>query len=244
MDTSSLTALPEVIDVNRDSDFFDQYKFCIDFYCQGVTCLRDIKAIQETGTAQSEVVRALMQRRERVVNWGGSWRAAETHKWNHVQADDLSHLVAVLWPYLDTGRLIISSDWGYFYTNDLSVVSKLQKCDFLKLLKIKQAVHTRPKNTVLLENSKYTTRTYFKEKHITMEAKTAMMRVLGSQENIRVGPGLNTWLTSENKMMKIVRHDGFVRRYHFFDHDNTSIPLMLELIVPGIIRKTMPIIAK
>jgi len=244
MDTLSLTTLPEIINLDRDSDFFDQYKFCIDFHCRGITCLRDLKAMGDLGVAQSEVIRSLITRRERVVNWGGSWRTSETEKWNHVRADELSHLVAVLWPYMTTGRLIVSSDWGYFYTNDLSVANKLKKCDFVTVLKIKQAIHTRPKNTVVLGNSKYTTRTYFKEKHITLEAKTSMVRVLKSQEDIRVGPGLNTWLTAENKMIKIVRHDGYVRRYHFFDHDNTSIPLMLELIVPGIIRKTVPIIAK
>ena len=57
---------------------------------------------------------------------------------------------------------------------------------------------------------------------------------LKNQPDIKIGRGLNHWLK--------YKISDWSRRHYYFDHNDPKIELMLQLICPGIIRTTMPII--
>jgi hypothetical protein len=70
---------------------------------------------------------------------------------------------------------------------------------------------------------------------LTPSQKDSMFNFLGNQEKIRVSPSLKFAMSNQ--------HITRTMDYFFIDHDDDSVLIMLSLIVPNIIRKTLPITA-
>jgi hypothetical protein len=101
--------------------------------------------------------------------------------------------------------------------------------------KYSEAVIDRPKNTIQLKNPRHQYRSYFKITKITSQQKNMLINFLTNQQSsIRISPALTTWTTSV-----------FYRTqdYFFIDHNEMSWLTMLSLVHPGIIRKTLQIVA-
>ena len=122
----------------------------------------------------------------------------------------------------------------WIYTNDIKLLKILDNCKYLDCKKFTQAQVDRPKNSVLLKNSKHTHRSYFKNIKLSLEEKQQLANFFTSQQkNIRPSPSLKTWL-----------HGKFNRTqdYFFIDHDGEQWLLMMSLVIPGLVRKTLEII--
>ena len=130
-------------------------------------------------------------------------------------------------------KLVVSINQGYVYTNDFNLIDRLSSMPQLAYKTYTKAIITRPKNTVALKNPKYKFRSYFKMKSITAKQKDHLMDFLHGQQHISISPGLQRWFDFPFNR---------IQDYFFIDHDNESWLTMLNLVIPGCIRKTMHII--
>jgi len=94
-------------------------------------------------------------------------------------------------------------------------------------------VQGRP-NTVLLKHPRHAWRSYFRQQLITAEQKHNLIKFLTVQANVRLSPSMKWFLTSS--------HQTRVFDYFFVDHDDSSLLTMLALIMPGLVRRTLPIV--
>lgn len=168
----------------------------------------------------------------RMPNFGGSWRT------NRIITDEHRehcHAMCDLLLAQQNYKITISQDWGYFYTNDLATVRRMEQLSYIIPLSVKQAQLDRPRDTLVIQNSQHEYRTYFKPGRISTRDKESLQSFLGNQENIRLGPALKNFFKRSNNYHYI--NDNF-----FIDHNGQGMLTMLSLVRPNCIRKTVKLL--
>jgi len=210
--------------------YFDQYRYCLQFYFPELSALR--------GKTHSSVDHALDNRAwARQINYGGSWRyqPAIPEITQELRAD--CHLLCAFFINLPNNfKLTISYDTVYFYTNHLQDVTDMLNFPQVMFEQLREAVVDIPKNSIVIKSAKHSLRTYFKSQHLTnTEQKTSLKNYLLAQKEIRLSPGLSEWFT-KYELSKYISDN------YFIDHNNTSILTMLSLVCPIKIKNTLNII--
>jgi len=228
--------------VEKDRLFYDHFQYCISFGLAEISCLRE----QELD--RDRISRMLERRKQwrevaqqRWVTLGqknnNSQQTILTRRWNEITDEVEQNLYDFADILRNSGtdlKLVVSTDYGWVYTNSLELIGRLKLMRMLTGKKYSEAVVDRPKNTILLKNPRHRFRSYFKITKITSEQKNMLINFLNNQHSgIRIGPALAKWTTS-----------AFYRTqdYFFVDHNEMSWLTMLALVHPGIIRKTQQIL--
>jgi len=172
--------------------------------------------------------------RWRKPNFGGSWRSQEQEPVAPESRRHCHEMCDFLLAQKDY-KVVITMDWGYFYSNDLARIREMEQLEYVKPLTIKQAVIDRPRGTLLIRNSQHEYRSYFKPGRISDQEKLSLENFLNNQENIRMGPALKNFFKRYNKYHYI--NDNF-----FIDHDGMGMLTMLGLVRAQCIRKTVKLI--
>lgn len=243
MDTLSLIASslePNI--VKTDRLFYDQYRYCVRIVVPDISCVREIKNKDlDPDQARAAVARAFEKRRESRLRWGLIKQHSDTNKTLRQQrVDRVLSMTDFLYPYRSEIKMICSGDWATFYTNSWEFVHALILKNFSLDVEFREAVIDRPRDTVKLESSRFDHRSYFTEKSITPDVKKNLKQYLTAQSDIRIGPGLKTWLNEQHYYSRW--RQNWTQRYFFIDHSDAGFPVMLSLIVPGLIRKTISIV--
>jgi hypothetical protein len=99
-----------------------------------------------------------------------------------------------------------------------------------------QAQVVRPKNTIQLQNPRHQFRTYFAMCKLTADQRINLEEFLITQSaHVRLSPGLARWVdTSFNR----------TQDYFFVDYNTETWLTMLSLVRPGLVRRTVQIVAK
>ena len=190
----------------------------------------EMSALRELDHASIDHV--LDSRQRRMPNFGGSWRSLRPITDQHKEhCHNMCDFLLAQQNY----KIVVSQDWGYFYTNDLSTVRCMEQLSYVAPLSIKQAQLVRPRGTLVIKNSQHEYRTYFKPGRISDQEKRSLESFLNSQENVRQGPALNDFFQRSNKYHYI--NDNF-----FIDHDGQGILTMLSLVRSNCVRKTVKLI--
>ena len=148
---------------------------------------------------------------------------------------DLHALAQVLLTTTVDFKLVVSMNQGWVYTNDIALIDQLDHMSELTYKTYTQAEIVRPKNTIQLRNPRHQFRTYLAMCKLTAEQRLNLEEFLITQsEYVRLSPALARWID-----MSFNR----TQDYFFVDHDSENWCTMLSLVQPGIIRKTMHIIA-
>jgi hypothetical protein len=238
MDTSYLTNPTRPFKpVAKDRLFYDQFEYCIGFYLAEVSALREldharIDDIIERRKAWREIAQ------QRWINGKQKHGNIVSRSWRDITAQtqaDLHSLAHVLLTTPMPYKLVVSVNQGYVYTTDLALINQLDSMPELKHKTYTQARIIRPKNTIQLKNPRHGHRTYFRSIKLSAQEKQVLIDFLqNQQEHTRMSPGLKNWV-----------HDPFTRTqdYFFVDHNGSSWLSMLSLVRPGIIRKTLQIVA-
>ena len=216
---------------SRSQPWHGRYDHCVRFIMPEASVLRYLDA--------KRIDKIIAWRREwgrKVMSNPGSW----VHAW--AKADITDQQVANLHAMCDflvndarPRKLMISSDVVHLYTTDATLVQ-----DVMALPYVQNAVHRqvhvqgRP-NTVLLKHPRHAWRSYFRQQLITAEQKHNLIKFLTVQANVRLSPSMKWFLTSS--------HQTRIFDYFFVDHDDSSLLTMLALIMPGLVRRTLPISA-
>lgn len=225
--------------VLKDSYFFNKYQYCISFTLDEVTALK---------TLDHQYIDAIIERRI-------LWREVARQKWanptqnkNHTilsrryknitkkTIENLHSFADVLLTTTTEFKLVTSLNQGRVYTNSINLIKTIKDLNYIKHKCYTESIVCRPKGTIKLKNPIHTHRSYFKSIKLTNQQKQNFINFFDNQkDSIRVAPALNHFLL-ESPYMR-------TQDYFFIDHVGESWIVMLNLIYPGIIRKTMSIIS-
>jgi hypothetical protein len=223
--------------VVKDRLFYDQYTYCLGFHLDEVSCLRELN---------HQYIDVIIERRRQ-------WREVSLQRWtNAVQSNkniitrrakditdenvsNLHTLTDILLRSRVDFKLVTSVSSAWIYTNDNKLLEQLSELNFLICKTYTEAVINRPKNTIRLKHPKHQYRSYLKCVKLTDEEKTQLCNFFMNQQgHARLGPALLKWMGERWRR---------TQDYFFIDHDEESWLVMLSLIKPGMIRKTVELIA-
>jgi hypothetical protein len=232
MDLSSLTDLNPEVEVRRkDTDrlFYDQYHYGIDLHMEDISCMRGLDKLPDDYC--TEITHRYHQR----YHWTYIYRDHNDHTaQDHERLESLHKLAELLNTYRTEIKLVVSGNYGYVYTNNVQLLLSVITNFSQHVRQLRHACIVRPKNTVSLRNSPHQYRTYFREKSINQTEKQQLLTFLQTQTEWRVSKALLKRLTRFSPM--------WMSRSYFVDHNTESEVVMLNLIVPGILQMTMPVV--
>jgi hypothetical protein len=223
--------------VKSDQLFYGQYQYSASFQLQECWIFRytfDHAEIDQRLTRQQEWREKMRQR----------WPADSMNRYHSIISDvtrDNIHsmsdfITGISTPY----KIVVENRTMRIYTSDLNIIQAVEYISFLQRRRYSQVVIDRPKNTIRLKNPQYTYRSYFKETRVSTEDRDAIGRFLLNQPGIKIGQGLLSWLNKDVQAYA----SKYTRDYFYIDYHYENWLTMLALVRPGLIRKTMNIIAK
>lgn len=221
--------------VQKDRLFYDRFEYCLGFCLDEVSCLRQL---DHDHINQLIERKQQWRRRAQDLQYHSDNTYPQRFRWREITQQTVTDLHVLADHLLTTPaefKLVVTTGQGYVYTNDLELIDQLSNMPGMSNKTYTQAQIVRPKNTIKLKNSPYAFRSYFKMLKLTVNQKEILENFLIAQsQHVRLSPSLIQWISQP-----------FVRTqdYFFVDHDSEKWPTMLSLIQPGIVRKTMHIIA-
>jgi len=238
MDTLSLTkSVADFVPVQKDRWFYNRFEYNIGFCLDEVSCLRDLDhASIDNNIQRRKAWREIA--RERWANVPQKDQFGLMRNWTEITqttVDDLHALAEILLTSTEDFKLVVSVNQAHVYTNDLILINRLDRMPQLRYKTYGRAVMVRPKDTIKLKKSQHQFRTYLKNCNLTAQQKEYLENFLITQgDQVRVSPALQRWIDQPFTRLQ---------DYFFADHDTETWVTMLNLVVPGIARKTMHIIA-
>jgi hypothetical protein len=207
--------------------FFGQYEFCATVKMPEAFVLRHRDhAIMD---------RVLGHRR----NWGhkmaqqpGSWLWARID----LTDDHIQNLHTTLDWVLSLGsriKVTVSGDWMHVYTNERPLAEQITVAPGTQYPRIVRVEITGDPRAINLRQSDYQHRTYLRWSAVTLTQKHNLRTMLRSQTDVRLSPGLDLWLYSDNNL--------HLYDHHFIDHNDSGVLTLLALTLGRVIRKTLPI---
>jgi hypothetical protein len=218
--------------VPSDRLFYDHWQYCIRFRLDEVNCLRY--------SLDAEKIDELLTRRE-------MWRERVRNRWpqnNFVRphsaiTDTTRETLYAFADFLrmatDPYKMVISVNQCWIYSNSVNLLERIDRLPFVRNTKFTESVIVRPKNTVALQNPRHQHRSYFRTVKLTAQERQQIMTFLQGQDNVRISPALKQWMTTPFNR---------TQDYFFVDYDSESWLTMMGLVRPGLIRKTVQIVAK
>ena len=214
---------------HRSSLYYDQYEWCITINISEASCLRHL------GSAKFEsAIRNARYWAEKDVWTDRSWSVTKETALRETR----DVLVTETHPF----KTVVSFNTVCIYTNRRRLADRLVRLgnDGVHMHLVRQAVLTKPANVVQLQESKYAYRTYLRERKYTKDQRDMLANFLHSRrDTLRVSPALDEW--ANGTFVGYIRNLSYSRSYYFVDHDHPNEGTMLSLVLPGIVRKTMPI---
>ncbi len=221
--------------VTKDRLFYSRFQYCLGFNLDEATCLRELDHanIDELIHRRKQWQEVAQQR------WinGRQNTTILRRRWKEITektVTDLHSVADVLLTSTADFKLVVSVHQGYVYTNDLSLLAKLDGMPELTCKTCTQARVDRPENTIRLKKSNYNFRSYFRTRHLSAQEKQQLVNFLKTQQDfVRTSPAMNRWLQEPFNRLQ---------DYYFVDHDSQQWLTLISLVSPGIIRKTMQIL--
>jgi len=207
-------------DVNRDRLYWDRYQYVINFHLPWAGKLRNLFRPGWTNY------------RPDYIRLAGPRDASNIR---NVQA-----VVALLLSYKDQYRSVITCDWLSVYTSDIELINQL-----VPLIpatgnppEYHRCAITRDRDVVVLNKTQHQYRTYFNQMCLDRPEKQRLLNFVSNRgDYFRITPGLRRRLESDWSWCNLDRSN-------FLDHHDANDVLMLSLVLPGIVRMTVPIQTK
>lgn len=221
----ALTSTP----VNRATPWHGQWHLCGRFYLAECHALRRLD--------HDWIDRVINLRRrwgQRPINYGGSWR----NGWQPVRITDedvmaLHAMCDFLLTDTTPRKIMLYDDHVYLYSNAHAIYQKITHLGLARLTELSEINLTGVPNTVHLRSSDNSLRSYMRSRKLDASTALSVSKWLQAQEAVRLSPSLQRWCANDGRCL---------HTYYFLDHDDISTVDMLQLIVPGIVRCTMPIV--
>jgi len=124
----------------------------------------------------------------------------------------------------------------YFYTNDVGSILDVLSADGVYAKPVIETVITHPAKTILRKRSNYQYRCYLSNVSINQMQHNQLIKFFNNHaESIRLSKTFQEWLDKDYK---------YCRDYFFFDYNDGGLSLLLEMIIPGIVKENVEIITQ
>jgi len=213
---------------HRSSLYYNQYEWCITINISEASCLRHLGSVQFESAIRNAKIWA-----EKDVWTDRSWSVTKEAALRETR----DVLVTETQPF----KTVISFNTVSIYTNRRRLADRLIDLgnDGIHMRLVREAVISKPAGVIQLQESRYAYRTYFRERKYTRDQRDMLKNFLDSrQDTLRVSPALSDWVTGN---VGYILNLNYSRSHFFVDHDHPNEGTMLSLVMPGIVRKTMPI---
>ena len=134
-------------------------------------------------------------------------------------------------------KLVVSYNIMYIYSNDISVLEHLANLTQARYNGAVQAVIDRPRDVVLINNPKFKYRSYFKDRILEPVECERLIKFIESRKGVY---GITRTLKANLNRYNV----HYLQRHLFVEYNDPKDITMLNLVVPGLIRKTMSVQAK
>lgn len=215
----------------RQSLWFHQWRLCGKYR---LPLCRVLRRLDHDWIDRCIDLRRDWQTRRVTWNYGGSWRG----DWQSVPitAQDIQALHAMC-DFLITDatprKIVVSQDTLAVYANDHCVYDRIHDLGLANLVQITEAVLTGEPNTVRLKHSAHQLRSYLRRRRLPSATAHSVRGWLLAQSDVKLSPSLQDWC---------LQHHDWMYAHYFLDHDAASTAHMLDLMVPGLVRTTLPIV--
>ena len=221
----------KVVPDDRSSLYYNQYEYCVTLHISDASCLRDLKTVRFEAAIRNAKYWAEQDRFSK-----------DFRSWGPIKESALRETRDILLEEDGEYKAVISYNVLSLYTNNIKLANRFAQLgnDGVHLHLVRQAVITKPAGVVQLRESKHGYRTYLRERKYDYDQRQMLLNFLKSREGtLRPCGSLLTWLGSGRHRFMI--NPNYSRSYYFVDHDHPSEGTMLSLVMPGIVRKTLPI---
>lgn len=203
--------------VPRDRLYYGKWSYCITWNFPFANLLRslDLKIM------------------DRAIQWRNSYYK---YKLQQQQRAELYRAVDYLKSIHNPYRKVVSSNTVWFYTNTPNDFADIDSIKTGQLVSTAVIDVCLPLNTLLRKNPTHKFRTYFQEDRLDPTRGENLKKYFITRANtFKLSPSFDKMVYS--KQLWTFNH-------YFVDYNDPGDALLIQLVCPGIIRKTMPIQAK
>ena len=206
--------------------FYDKYQYGICVGLEESGCLR--------AKTHAELDRNISYRNSARRQWG---TLRNTNVIEQAQREKLFAIFDELDQLRSYIKLVVGYNFIYVYSNDIFVLEKIANLPDVRFINSVQSIVDRPRDVILKTNPKFKYRSYFKDKTLDEEQRDRLLAFFDTRKSI--------YSITNTVKKHLSRYRVYYLQRHFFvEHNDPKDITMLSLVVPGIIRKTMPIQAK
>lgn len=223
----------------RNTLWFNQYEYCGKISMRMSYMLRDLDHDQ---------LARMIERQQQWAKRGSNMKfGIGINLWS-ISEEDQTRLHRACDYFLEhktDRKLVFSGNLIYVYTNDLTHLEDLLGSGILEAsnITISRVELVGRSDSINLHQANHAFRTYLRGMSVTEQQQESLRSYLEAQEGVRLGPALEKFIQKSGKDAARTYHNTRTQDYFFLDHDNMGTLGMLNLVVPGIIRKTLPITA-
>jgi hypothetical protein len=167
-------------------------------------------------------------------------RTASVMGWNRPE-DPVEHVLDVADHLRGLGpniKLITSWFTMFVYTNDAADHARICNFPHVRVTSYRQAELTLPPGVLLRRNPKYLYRSYFRERRVDgTQGQEFLQFVISRGDYFNLDESTRMRLGSGRHRYPFARHS-------YIEHNSPLDPTIIELVMPGAIRQTLPIQAK
>ena len=133
-------------------------------------------------------------------------------------------------------KKVVCGNGLWLYTNNPEDFADISAIPTGEILYINQALVNMTPDAVTLKNQRHAFRTYFRERWLSNDDLSILRRYFATRTDMfRQGPGFANLI--KGRRMWLMSN-------YFVDHDEPRADFLINMAVPGIVRKTLPIIAR
>jgi hypothetical protein len=166
------------------------------------------------------------------------YRTMTMQSWNLPAVASRDEVLQVVDDLISLGSKIkLTTSWEnmFVYTNDANDYVKIRKIPHVEVGSYREALVTQPSGVLLRRNPKYQYRSYFREKRILPEKSLEFVQFVDSR-----GDYFNLDRATRYRLTSGRHHYPFAR-HSYIEYNSPLDQTMLEMVIPGAIRQTMPI---
>ena len=222
MTVLSDSQMSKPIVVPRSTLYFHAWQYVILFLLPEASFLRELK--------HERIDQTITYRNEWISRRGGARHISPTEQ--QILHDTCDYLLSRAHPF----KKVVCGNGLWLYTNNPEDFEDITIIPTGEILYINQAEVTLNPNAVTLKHPRHAFRTYFKERWLSNDDLAILRRYFDTRRDIfRLGPGFANLVTGRRM---------WLMSNYFVDHDEPNADFLINMAVPGIVRKTLPIIAR
>jgi len=209
----------DIITVNRNRLFYNQYRYCLRLGIDDASSLRGLPDLDKIDDN---------------FDFYYTWRKSYETKERTRRRDNLHGFYKHLITAVDPFKFVVSNWVVWIYSSDLNFLNSIINLPGVTIPEFSEAVITHPIGTVLLKKSDYCRRTFLRRTQVSADKKQVLKNFFNNHHgSIKLSGSFKIWLDD------CTTH---TYDYYFIDHNDDSLIVLMSLLHPGLARTTVDLL--